>query len=269
MPITILANHSIFQSEAYQKDIVPFHLIEVIKDSAKLLLSDEWSYCICSLLFPAVPTWVWTADTICERELQELCECIYDNFCSGNAAYYVAKPEIAAAIAQKYVNEKNAVIHRIQMESFECPQVISAKNTSVNIEKPTADDLETIAEFCRNFSIECFKRDMSCEDSMREAENFINGRKSFVIRQNGKAVSMAKSARETEKHMAINEVYTLPSYRGQGFAAAIVAHIGKLILDEGKIPLLYTDLSNPSSNKAYINVGFQPRGRVDEIKLEW
>jgi len=104
---------------------------------------------------------------------------------------------------------------------------------------------------------------------IKEAESFINRPRSFVIRQNGIVVAMACSARETERHVAINRVYTRPEYRGQGFAAALVAHICKLIMDCGKIPLLYTDLSNPSSNKAYKNVGFVERGKVDEITLRW
>ena len=49
----------------------------------------------------------------------------------------------------------------------------------------------------------------------------------------------------------------------------MVAHIGKIIIQKGKIPALYTDLSNPSSNKAYKNVGFIEKGKVDEITLTW
>jgi predicted GNAT family acetyltransferase len=80
---------------------------------------------------------------------------------------------------------------------------------------------------------------------------------------------MAKSARKTATHIAVNGVYTLPEYRQRGYAAAVVAHICKLILNEGKIPLLYTDLANPCSNKAYTNVGFVPCGKVDEVHLKW
>lgn len=269
MVIKIDSNHPIFKSAKYKKDIVPFNLIEVVKTSAKLLLSDERSYIICSMLFPSVPTWVWTVDNIGDSELKELCDYFYDYFNTDNRAYYVAKPDVASSIAEKYIKEKNAAVHRIHMESFECPTLIPSKNTSVIIEKAAIDDLEMIAEFSRNFAYECFGRQMPYEDSLKEAENFINNPKSFVIRENGKAISMAKSARETEKHIAINGVYTLSEYRGRGFAAALVAHICKLIITEGKIPLLYTDLANPSSNKAYTNVGFIPRGRVDEIKLEW
>lgn len=80
---------------------------------------------------------------------------------------------------------------------------------------------------------------------------------------------MAKSMREAGEYVAVNSVYTKPEYRGRGFAGALVAHISTMILQNGKIPVLYTDLKNPASNKAYKNVGFSPKGRVDEVKLTW
>ena len=91
----------------------------------------------------------------------------------------------------------------------------------------------------------------------------------ILVRVDGKAVAMAKSARKTATHIAVNGVYTLPEYRQRGYAAAVVAHICKLILNDGKIPLLYTDLANTCSDKAYTNVGFVPCGKVDEVHLKW
>ena len=269
MWINIDSNHPIFKSLAYQKDVVPFNLVEVVKSSAKMLVSDEKSYIICSMLHQSVPTWVWTENDIDAFDLNNLCQWIYENFSDSDNAYFVAKPYTAAAIAEKYIHEKNAAVHRIQMESFECLKLIPVKNADVVIGKAAPDDLHTIAEFCRCFSLECFGRETTVEDSIKEAEEFISRSKAFVICQNGKAVAMAKSARETERHISINGVYTMPEHRGKGFATALVAHICSLIIAEGKTPMLYTDLSNPSSNKAYTNVGFIPRGRVDEIKLEW
>lgn len=259
--------HPIFKNEAYQRNIVSFNLIEAIKFTAKLIMSDERSCIICSMLSSMVPAWIWTTEDISESELNNMSVCFYEKFVIDNKAYYVAKPDVATYLVEKYNRRLRTSIYRIQMQSFECPVLIPAVNNSVIIENAVSEDLEEIALYCRNFAIDCFKREISYEDSIKEAKDFINRLKSFVIRQNGKAVAMAKSARETEKHIAINGVYTLPQYRGRGYAAALVAHICKLIIAEGKTPVLYTDISNPSSNKAYTNVGFIQCGRVDEVKL--
>ena len=155
------------------------------------------------------------------------------------------------------------------MESFECPRLVPAKNTAVTPERARPEDRELLAEYARHYTKDCFGTEMTEKDSLEAADAFLACPLGFVIRQDGRPVAMAKCSRETATHAAVNEVYTLPEYRCRGYAAALVAHISGLILKSGKIPLLYTDLSNPASNKAYTGVGFVPRGRVDEIRLEW
>ena len=91
----------------------------------------------------------------------------------------------------------------------------------------------------------------------------------FVIKENNSVVSVAQSSRENDTHIAINHVYTMPGYRKRGCASAIVAYLSRLIQQKGKIPTLFTDLSNPAANKAYKNVGFVEKSPVDEIFLNW
>lgn len=62
-------------------------------------------------------------------------------------------------------------------------------------------------------------------------------------------------------------VYTREKYRRCGFATILVTYISKLIISDGKIPILYTDLANPASNKAYKSAGFVERGKIDEVTL--
>lgn len=266
---TIEHTHPIFVSTAYQNDIVAFNLVEVIKTSAKLIVSDEESFIVCSMLFPTVPTWIWTADNITAKQFTALGDYLCNNFPNENGIYFVAKPEVATLLAKRFDNKNITSKYHIGMQSFECPQVIPAKNQSANIQKPTEQDVESLIPLCYNYFFNCFGREQASDELLKEAQDFIGNKKAFVIKENSKIIAMAKSTRETDKHIAVNGVYTLPEYRNRGYAAALVAHIAKLIISEGKTPLLYTDLSNPSSNKAYINVGFIERGRVDEIKLEW
>jgi len=72
-------------------------------------------------------------------------------------------------------------------------------------------------------------------------------------------VSMVGNARETPHGATIGPVYTPPEHRGNGYASACVAALSQAMLDRGKrFCTLYTDLSNPTSNKIYQNVGFRP-----------
>ncbi|MCJ8280649.1 MAG: GNAT family N-acetyltransferase [Rivularia sp. ALOHA_DT_140] len=72
-------------------------------------------------------------------------------------------------------------------------------------------------------------------------------------------VSIACSTRSTRNGIGINMVYTPPEYRKRGYAGACVAALSQILLDKGyKFCFLFTDLSNPTSNKIYQKIGYQP-----------
>jgi uncharacterized protein len=75
----------------------------------------------------------------------------------------------------------------------------------------------------------------------------------------GKPVSMAGKSRPTAHGASVGPVYTPPELRGRGYASACVAALSQLILDSGKkFCTLFTDLSNPTSNAIYQNIGYRP-----------
>ena len=53
----------------------------------------------------------------------------------------------------------------------------------------------------------------------------------------------------------------------KGYAGALVGNLCKIIHSENRVPMLYTDMSNPASNKAYKKVGFIECGKVNKIKF--
>lgn len=60
----------------------------------------------------------------------------------------------------------------------------------------------------------------------------------------------------------------LPISIQPGFDAEIVYELCKIIFGENRVPVLYTDLSNPASNKAYKNVGFKESGKVTQMVFD-
>jgi uncharacterized protein len=58
----------------------------------------------------------------------------------------------------------------------------------------------------------------------------------------------------------IQAVYTPPEHRRRGYAGSVVAHVSRVLLDEGVRVILYTDLGNPTSNSVYRRIGFRAVG---------
>jgi uncharacterized protein len=108
-------------------------------------------------------------------------------------------------------------------------------------------------EFCREAGIKD-----EIEGTKARIPNEI-ARQSLYVWDNGQVVSMAVLQRETACGICVSMVYTPPHLRKQGYATSCVATRTQRMLDFGKrFCCLYTDLTNPTSNAIYQNIGYEP-----------
>jgi GNAT superfamily N-acetyltransferase len=56
----------------------------------------------------------------------------------------------------------------------------------------------------------------------------------------------------------VGPVYTPGAHRGHGYASVLTAHVSRLLRDSGARVCLFTDLANPTSNKIYAAIGYEP-----------
>lgn len=63
---------------------------------------------------------------------------------------------------------------------------------------------------------------------------------------------------QTPHGIRIGPVYTPPALRRRGYASALTAYVTQQRLDGGRdYCFLYTDLANPTSNRIYMNIGYE------------
>jgi GNAT superfamily N-acetyltransferase len=56
----------------------------------------------------------------------------------------------------------------------------------------------------------------------------------------------------------VGPVYTPGAHRGHGCASVLTAHVSRLLRDSGTRVCLFTDQANPTSNKIYAAIGYEP-----------
>jgi GNAT superfamily N-acetyltransferase len=95
-----------------------------------------------------------------------------------------------------------------------------------------------------------------------------SGRTWIWMDAEGSPVSMASNPRRVAGWWGIAYVFTLPEHRGHGHAGALVSHVSRLALASGAAGCtLFTDLTNPVSNRVYERIGYR---RVGEFTtLQW
>ena len=80
----------------------------------------------------------------------------------------------------------------------------------------------------------------------------------FSIWEDGRPVSLAGFGGETPNGARIGPVYTPPALRGRGYGSAVTAAVSADRLAAGRhFCFLYTDATNPTSNKIYTQIGYE------------
>ncbi|MDX3450864.1 GNAT family N-acetyltransferase [Streptomyces sp. ME02-8801-2C] len=98
------------------------------------------------------------------------------------------------------------------------------------------------------------------EDSGSWADTRIaHGRVTFWETPDGTAVSMAGVTPMVAGQIRVTPVYTPAHLRGHGYAGAATIEVSRAALAAGATEvLLFTDLSNPTSNSLYQRIGYRP-----------
>jgi hypothetical protein len=90
------------------------------------------------------------------------------------------------------------------------------------------------------------------------------GRQIFFWVDRGSPASIAGVGGLTPHGIRVGPVYTPPELRGRGYASNLVAGVSQLQLDAGRdFVFLLTDLANPTANKIYQAIGYEPVNDVD------
>jgi len=112
--------------------------------------------------------------------------------------------------------------------------------------------------------VRAFVEETLGEPSVRSPEETVDARlddtlSGFVLWEDAEPVSLAGWGGLTPSGVRIGPVYTPPERRRRGYASALTAAVSAEQLGRGRrFCFLYTDLDNPTSNRIYTAVGYQP-----------
>lgn len=171
----------------------------------------------------------------------------------------VGEPEIAAAFAQAWEAKTGCSSETVMSQRiYRLDKVNEILRGPGDLRNAEEADTELVARWIHDFSIDS-REPVSYDTAVRKANDSIGESSLYLWENDGKPVSMAKSARPTRHGVVISLVYTPPSLRGKGYATSCVTALSQLLLDRGyRFCSLYTDLSNPTSNHIYQNIGYRP-----------
>jgi uncharacterized protein len=172
----------------------------------------------------------------------------------------VGPPDVATGFANRWV-----AVHggrwEIGMEEriFQLTTVIPPRPVSGAMRPVTPTDRPLLVDWIAAFGREALGDD----DATRAATSVDDwlagkGRHLWLWDDHGPK-SLTGVGGETPNGIRIGPVYTPPAERGQGYASALVAAVSQAQLDAGRrFCFLYTDVTNPTSNRIYQAIGYRP-----------
>jgi predicted GNAT family acetyltransferase len=94
------------------------------------------------------------------------------------------------------------------------------------------------------------------------------GRVAYLGEDASEVVALAGAGGPTPRGIRLGPVYTPPARRGRGYASNLVAAVSQAQLDAGRsFCFLFTDVTNPTSNRIYQTIGYAAVTEVDQYKF--
>ena len=149
---------------------------------------------------------------------------------------------------------------------FELGQLVPAAPVPGRLRSATVDDLDLALEWFGAFMADADEQAgrvagvsaheiPTADDMLRRIEG---GRVWFWLDEDGERVHLTAANPPSFGAARIGPVYTARHARGRGYASAAVAEVSRLIVEGGARACLFTDQANPTSNRIYQALGYQP-----------
>jgi predicted GNAT family acetyltransferase len=149
---------------------------------------------------------------------------------------------------------------RVSQRIYALEEVRPVEGVAGGGRKATDADRPLLRLWLRHFGIEALREQQDEERTERLLDHRLGSDSAgFVIWEDGLPVSLAGFGGETPHGVRVGPVYTPPVLRGRGYGSAVTAAVSAERLAAGRrFCFLYTDATNPTSNKIYTEIGYEP-----------
>ncbi len=153
-----------------------------------------------------------------------------------------------------------SAIPRKRLRVFEARSVIDVPLAPGRLRPAEMADQRLMARWIALFTQEAVGEESGPGKAERNAEKYIAERNLYIWEDDG-PVSIARQSRAMKNGTNVTMVYTPAALRNRGYATSCVyALTKKLLAGRYSFCSLFTDLSNPASNRIYQKIGYVPLG---------
>lgn len=229
------------------------------------IFTNHQSFVICYSNAP-YPIWVWCKQPYDANDIQTIADVLKVEFWDKGDYRFIISEDLLQEIAK--IHHVFAKMHQnMQLFSYELRQ-INAINYQCDghMRRPKPTEIDTLAMHYHNASIEMEGHDFSMEDCKKIITGYIQNDELFVwVDDNDEIVATVNKILDGN-YAKIGFVYTLPAHRRRGYAINLVHNVSQMLLDDGLIPILYTNGGYVASNECYKKIGYVQVGKLVDVE---
>jgi hypothetical protein len=148
-------------------------------------------------------------------------------------------------------------------------RVVAPRRADGRMRRARRGDGALVVEWLAGFQRDVWGTEPDADTAAAMAERWFAdpvGRALYLWEVADRPVSMTGASGATPRGIRIGAVYTPREDRGRGYASNLVAAVSQAQLDAGRtFCFLYTDLANPTSNRIYRAIGYEPVAEAMEF----
>jgi len=242
-------------------------LRRIIKDDCRVRLTDHERLILVHTGFP-FPVWVWLPDDASEEEKERAWQLVKKECPPENGFRYNVKYDFAEYMMRRASEEGRKIVIETNMFAYDCPSPVPPhKPTDGSLYIGTMDELDLLVDLMVSFHDE-LDIDKQTRDQYRDGARYILEHRQMYFWKNDKGEITACCKYAPDGDLAtINLVYTFPEHRRKHYAEHVVYAASKQAVDDGLLPMLYTDADYVASNSCYEKVGYVLRGKLCTVKM--
>ena len=243
-----------------------FVMRRIMQGETQILLSDHEKLIICFTGQP-FPVWIWTRNGASEEEFAVAFETAKAQGLLNGEYRFNIKYETAEYFIRRAAEEGLSLKISTNMFAYDCQEPVEPEAPFDG--EPhccTKEDIEDIVDMMDLFHQEIVIDSQNREEYRKAAEFFVQEKTLYLWKDgSGKNVATCKYAPNNNGMASINLVFTRPEARRRHYAENLVYYVSKLALDQGLVPMLYTDADYVASNACYEKIGYKLKGKLCTI----
>ena len=252
-------------STLMEEESIPYSvLMKILQEPCQDIFTDHENVVVC-YSNPPYPVWAWCRDLEDEKMVMDIALCLKEQLPLDTVRSCIMPSALVERLkkADDYFGDVKPGMGLLSYRLDHINAINHVCEGYMSLVKK--DEIPVLIDVWHDMHMEMEGMDQSREHCAKTIDRMVSGKNLFAWRiGNGKVVALTGRGNQG-RYSKITSVYTLPEHRRKGYAINLVHGVTKMILDEGLIPILYTDAGYKASNECYQKIGYKQVGSLVSI----